>query len=357
MNNQINYKNKGLSGLINLGNTCFINSIFQILSHTYELNDLLIDGEIIKKINTNKLDSVIFIEWNNLRKKLWSKNGVINPLNMINSIRKISRIKKTNIFVEYQQNDITEFLVFLLSSFHSAVSRKVDISISGIPNNEEDNIAVKVYEYIKKTYSNEYSEIWNLFFAVSVSVMINKETNELIKYIPESFSILSLPIPKQSIKSVANNGAIEYNNISIYDCFDTHIEKETFDGIEADNNPNIKQTVTKHIEFWSFPNILIIDLKRYNSIGIKNDTYVDFPIEGLDLSKYVIGYNKHSYIYDLYGICNHIGNSVNGHYFSYIKNYDNWYEMNDDIVTKIIDYEENIVTNNAYCLFYRKRKQ
>ena len=103
--------------------------------------------------------------------------------------------------------------------------------------------------------------------------------------------------------------------------------------------------------------IIFFYIYKSDPIGIKNDTYVDFPIEGLDLSKYVIGYNKHSYIYDLYGICNHIGNSVNGHYFSYIKNYDNWYEMNDDIVTKIIDYEENIVTNNAYCLFYRKRKQ
>ena len=57
--------------------------------------------------------------------------------------------------------------------------------------------------------------------------------------------------------------------------------------------------------------------------------------------------------YDLYGVCNHSGGAGFGHYYSYCKTKDNsWCEFNDRNVTKMS--ADNLVTNAAYCLFYRK---
>jgi ubiquitin C-terminal hydrolase len=50
----------------------------------------------------------------------------------------------------------------------------------------------------------------------------------------------------------------------------------------------------------------------------KNNISIEYPVTGLDLSKYSIGYNSHN-VYDLYAVC-HVGGMSYGHYYVYIKN-------------------------------------
>ena len=337
------YENNGLSGLANLGNTCFINSTMQILSHTYELNELL-SSEIFKKKIKNIYDSALLVEWDNLRQLLWKENCIISPVKFIKIIQKIAEIKGLEMFTGYSQNDLPEFLLFIMDCFHNSISREIKMTISGKSENETDNIAIKCFEMIKQTYSKEYSEIWNLFYAVHVSEIISLDNEKKLSIKPEPFFIIDLPIPQ-------NN-----KSPSIIDCFDTYVEGEQLTGDNGWYNEETKTKidVKKKISFWSFPTILVVDFKRFNSKNQKNQVLITFPLDNLDLSKYVIGYKKNTYIYELYGVSNHSGGALGGHYTSYVKNANGkWYHYNDTNVSEVKS-NDSIISPKAYCLFYRK---
>ena len=120
---------------------------------------------------------------------------------------------------------------------------------------------------------------------------------------------------------------------------------------------NEKQDVNKQITFWSLPKIMVLTLKRFTNQNRKNNTVVDFPLEGLDLSEFVRGYNPKSYVYDLYGICNHLGGPMGGHYTSFVRNMNKkWYHCNDTNISEVKDSSlDSLRGPQAYCFFYRKR--
>jgi ubiquitin C-terminal hydrolase len=339
------YKDKGLSGLANLGNTCFINSCMQVISHTYELNEFL-NNEIYKKKLKNKYESALLLEWDNLRKIMWESNCVISPGKYIKTIQKVAELKKMDMFTGYSQNDLPEFLLFLIDCFHNSLSREINMNISGQPENEKDQIAIKCFEMVKKMYSKDYSEVWNIFYAVHVSEITDLETGERLQITPEPYFMINMPIPP-------NN-----KSPTLIDCFEHYVLGEVLEGDNAWYNEQTKEktNIRKKIQFWSFPNVLVIDLKRFNERNQKNQILVTFPIDNLDLSKYVIGYKKESYKYELYGVCNHSGNVLGGHYTAYVKNANGkWYHFNDTSVSEV-GLVESIISPKAYCLFYRKKQ-
>jgi len=343
---------KGLTGLSNLGNTCFLNSCMQILSNTPELTKIILSNdEQVEKTSSSttsksvKLDCTLLQEWNALRELMWSKNCVISPGGFLNSVQLIARQKDKDLFTGYAQNDAPEFLMFILDSFHIALSSKVNVNLSGTIKNSTDKLAKKCFGMIKTMYEKEYSPLLELFYCVSVSIISN-EKGKMLSITPEPMMILNLPIPTPT-----PNG----DDLTLESCFDQYCKREHLDGDNRwrnDKTGNLEE-VDKGILFWSLPNILIIDLKRFTNTGKKRQELVNIPLTNIDLSAYIVGYKQSSYKYNLYGVCNHSGGTMGGHYTATILKEDGkWYNYNDTNVTHVQD--RRVISSKAYCLFLKK---
>jgi ubiquitin C-terminal hydrolase len=347
------YSEYGYTGLNNLGNTCFLNSCLQALSHTYELHGVLNKQIVADRMATSKHphDLRIFQEWKELTETMWSGNGVVKPMKFVLAVQQVANQKDIEIFTGWAQNDVTEFLRFVINCFHTSISRNVKVNIVGNPESKLDHLAVKCYEMLRDSFSKEYSEIQELFYGIMVSEI--RGAREIHSLKPEQYFILDLPIP---IAEGLNRP------INIYDCLNEFCKEELMVGDNQwyNEKTGLKEDVTKRMQFWNFPKILVITLKRFtvshNRIEKKPDL-VDFPLMGLDLSKYVEDYSPNKYIYDLYGICNHMGSTNGGHYTAFVKNCENrWIHYNDESVG-LIENSLQVVTPMAYCFFYRIRSK
>ena len=334
-----NKQGEGLTGLANLGNTCFMNTTLQCLSHTYILNSFLQNEEYKTKIN-KKPESLILMEWDKLRKMMWSENCIISPGGFVTAIQKVAKIKDKDLFTGHAQNDLPEFLSFIVDCFHNSMMREVNMNIKGNIITEKDKIAKQCYTMMKNMYKKEYSEILDFFYGIHVSCTLGNE-DDVLGSNPEPFFMLDLPIP-------------EKNNPTLLDCFDAYTIKEELEESNQYVNDDGKKVVSKQIKFWKLSDILVVTLKRFGNSNNKNQCLVDFAIDNLDLSKYIVGYDKNSFKYDLYAICNHSGGVMGGHYWAYIKTNNKWYNFNDTNISEID--ESKIKTPRAYCFFYRKKK-
>ena len=151
------------------------------------------------------------------------------------------------------------------------------------------------------------------------------------------------------------------DNIILKDCLDLFISNEN---IQEDDSWYCKkckqlQKSKQKLEIYKPPNYLIILLKRYNFeqnskntfSGGKNNTYVAYPTDNLDIKEYIVGPEKDKALYDLYGVIQHFGTLNQGHYTAICKNDGNWVLYNDSV----IDIIKNPVTKNAYVLFYKMK--
>lgn len=86
---------------------------------------------------------------------------------------------------------------------------------------------------------------------------------------------------------------------------------------------NERRQASKKLDLWRLPEVLVIHLKRFSysrSMKHKLETFVNFPIHDLDLTKYVANKNlSQPQLYELYALTNHYGGLGSGHYTAHIK--------------------------------------
>eukprot|EP00347_Sterkiella_histriomuscorum_P004870 403358774 len=362
----------GLTGLYNMGNTCFLNTAVQCLSSVQPLTDFFI-GNLHKKLlnTTNPMGTGgdVTLRYANLIKDIWQgKEEKIYPAQFLKTLS-----KHAPHLVCGQQQDAQEFLAYILDSLHEDLNRadkltnmkqkrEKELSKKSSKNEDEDSLLDKLldtdpseelqehqaYESWKDHLLNNRSIIVDLFQGQLKSTLKCLVCNHMsIKF--DSFMYLTIPIPQKMM-----------SDPKLEECVEEFTKEEILDGQNKWKCPKCDkfQRATKKIDIWKLPSVLIINLKRFEfnqKKKAKINDLVEFPLKNLDLTPYVSKLQREKPIYDLFAVANHEGYLTGGHYYSYSKHRNNqqWYYFDDEVVKKIKN-EEKVVSKEAYILFYSK---
>jgi ubiquitin C-terminal hydrolase len=340
----------GLTGLSNVGNTCYLNSCLQVLSHTHELYDMLNDPTVSRRIKRTDEGRVVH-EWGDLHDIMWSKNGTVVPNRFVTVIQMYARTKQNRDFAGFAQNDVSEFLTFLFDIFDTALARPVKMNVRGEVKNSRDKTAKACYEMMKRMYETNYSEIIRSFHGIQVTQIIGIEgshANRVLSASPEPHFILTLALPQSP------DLRRRITECTIHDCLRHYTQEEVMDGENQWENDATgkREAVKRRTRFWSLPPVLITTIVRTDAYGRKSRALVRVPEDHrLDMSPYVCGYDANN-TYELYAVCNHMGGAFGGHYTANVRVGDAWYCFNDTNVSVVKTHD--VVTANAYTLFWRK---
>lgn len=326
------YMKKGLTGLENLGNTCYVNSIIQCLSNTLKITDYIISNEYKKddprEKNKTKENHKITLSYIFTLKKMWETNVVIRPSSLIRNLRIIDK-------VNFNQQDAHEFLLFLLNNLNENLAYpitfkiKENIQVSDI----QKKIVEKWYEWNKLEYS-VINENFNIMYIISIKC--NNCNNEELIY-EQSYDI-SL--------SVAKSNRLE-------DLLEEYFKEEIVkDKLCEKCN---KSGCTKQTFLWNLPKYVIIHLQKFDNYGNKIEKSIDYNnASNINYLKYFSKHRntKNNYFYELYAINCHQGNSDNGHYYSICKNLNNKLYIYDDAdVYETTSFNDS----NSYILFFERK--
>ncbi|XP_041587548.1 inactive ubiquitin carboxyl-terminal hydrolase 50 [Vulpes lagopus] len=319
---------QGVTGLRNLGNTCYMNAILQCLCSVPPLVEYFVSGKYITALQKDCREVATAFAY--VMTDMWlGDSECVSPEIFRSALGSLYPA-----FMKKTQQDAQEFLIYVLNELHEALKkyhRKRSYEKGSVPR------------CCRKVIANESSIITQLFEGqLNYSIMCLKCEN--CTYKNEVFTVLSLPIPS------------EYE-CSLQDCLQCFFQQDTLTW----NNQihcsfcETKQETAVRASISKAPKIIIFHLKRFDILGTmkrKLRTDIHYPLTNLDLTPYICPVFRKHPKYNLCAVVNHFGDLDGGHYTAFCKNSvtQAWYSFDDTRVSEIPD--TSVQTATAYLLFY-----
>lgn len=358
----IDAERRGISGLVNLGNSCYMNAVLQSLGHispfVVRLQERVAqvkDENSKKALNAESVvgvaatavggKSLVNKPDDRLAKALFSlyhDQWIPNPAKSRNPLAVKQLIGEVaSQFQGTRQHDAQEMLVYLLDGLHEGLNR-----VKRRPTYVELNLDTTLTDdQIANEYWHHYERGNDSFVKDLLAGQIKSKVRcAKCHTMSTSFDVfwdLSLPLPVQD------------KSISVMDLLDRFCAPEKLEnsGFNCSKCAGPCEHATKQLTIARFPKVLVLHLKRFSTphmdVVKKINTSVTFPLQDLKVGNRT---------YDLVAAVNHMGTFYGGHYTADVYNSVNrtWYVANDEVYEKI-DHPSKVGTN-AYLIFYVEKK-
>jgi ubiquitin carboxyl-terminal hydrolase 8 len=347
-----------MQGIENLGSTCAINSLIQIITR----NDIL--RNII--LNNNFADNTISDQLKEIINLMYVQNNSIIPRKFLNTFYTIFK----DIFYSGEQIDIGELWTFLSDKISEEIEGIVDTSkdknkkdmkmleedqlTEGVVYNDDKELhnamincklLKKKYEYYYKKF-NMKTSMWQKStqgFYLNTTRCVDCN---LTFYNFEPFTSLNIDIPK------------DMTHPKISDMISKSLKEEIIQGDWFCSKCNKNRAYKKSTKLWKLPDVLVIIIKRFINIHLKNDAPISIN-DYLNFNKGSILSNKKDVVYNFSSVALHFGSLNGGHYSAICNTPDGDILYDDRNVIKIDIQDMNFKdkSSNAYMLVYTNKKE
>lgn len=195
----------GLTGLGNLGNTCYMNSALQCIRSVEELTKYFLSEEYAEELNCNNPlghGGHVALAYANLLSMIYKKQSPPSSVTPRNFKETVGRYAPQ--FSGWAQQDTQEFLGFLLDGLQEDLNRVKKKPYIEKPDSTDDMVGnpEKIRQLAEKVWgihkARDDSVIGDLFTGLYKSTLVCP-TCEKVSITFEPFTNLTLPLPVQSL--------------------------------------------------------------------------------------------------------------------------------------------------------------